>query len=330
MPFFTSEAIFPPGAVAPMSHCSTLIALPDGTLLAAWMAGSYEPAPDQFIVLARRPPESTTWIGPQRAVDTPGHADGQPILLLDHAGVLWLYHVTLAGQGWTTAHIRRQCSPDLGHTWTAPECLGLEEGWMLRSRPLDLSTPAHPGHWLLPIYDEKSWRSLMLLSHDDGATWRPGAFITTAPGNIHPCVVPLPDGRLLAFLRTGGPGGSIWRTSSNDRGVSWTPPQPTALPNPNAGLDLLRLASGALVLAFNNSRHRRTPLCIALSDDEGQTWTHLQTLECDDGEFSYPTLIERPPGQIHGVYTWRRQTIRHFECDEAWLRAGAPWTSAER
>jgi predicted neuraminidase len=141
--------------------------------------------------------------------------------------------------------------------------------------------------------------------------------------------VPLPDGRLLAFLRTGGPGGSIWRTTSGDSGISWAPPEPTALPNPNAGLDLLRLASGALVLAFDNSRRRRTPLCIALSDDDGRTWPHLQTLEHDDGEFSYPTLIEHPRGRIHGVYTWRRQTIRHFECDEAWLRAGAPWRSAE-
>jgi predicted neuraminidase len=288
-------------------------------------------APDQYVAMARCPAGATTWTPPQRVVDTPGHADGQPVFLLDHAGVLWLYHVTLAGRGWTSAHLRRQRSTDLGATWDAPESLGLPEGWMFRSRPLDLTPLGQPQHWLLPIYDERSWRSLMLRSTDDGATWAPGAFIATPPGNIHPCVVPLADGRLLAYLRTGGPGGSIWRTTSADHGYRWEAPVPTALPNPNAGLDLLRRGdprrSGALVLAFNNSRRRRSRLCLALSDD-GQTWSSLRTLEAEHGEFSYPTLIEDHSGQIHGVYTWRRQTIQHFTCDEAWLRAGLPWNGA--
>src|SRR5687767_10853883 len=104
-----------------MVHCATLCALPTGGLLAAWMAGSYETAPDQYLAMARCPAGGTTWTPPQRVVDTPGHADGQPVFLLDHAGVLWLYHVTLAGRGWTSAHLRRQRSTDLGATWDAPE-----------------------------------------------------------------------------------------------------------------------------------------------------------------------------------------------------------------
>jgi predicted neuraminidase len=251
------------------------------------------------------------------------------VFLLDHAGTLWLYHVTLAGQGWTTAHLMRQRSPDLGRRWQQPEPLGMEEGLMFRSRPLDLARLDQPDHWLLPIYDEKTWRSLMLLSADDGASWSPGQFIVTPPGNIHACVVPLADGRLLAFLRTGGKGGSIWRTTSGDHGRTWAMSEPTPLPNPNAGLDLLRLRSGALVLAFNNSSHRRTPLCVALSDDEGLTWPHMRTLQNEDGEFSYPTLIESQSGRIHGVYTWRRQWIQSVEFDEAWLREGQAWTGEE-
>ena len=328
MPFFSREAIFPPGAVASMCHCATLIALPDQTLLAAWMAGSFEPAPDQFLALARRPPGAASWSLPERIVDPPGHAAGQPVFLLDHAGVLWLYYVVLTGRDWTTAHLWRQRSPDHGATWFPPEALGFEAGWMFRSRPLALPASGQRHPWLFPIYDEKTWRSLMLHSEDDGKTWRPGAYLTTPPGNIHPCVAPLSGDRLLAFLRTGGPGGFIWQTSSPDLGQTWMPPRPTALPNPNAGLDLLRLARGALVVAFNNSRQRRTPLCLALSDDDGRTWPHLRTLEHDAGEFSYPTLIEAADGRIHGVYTWRRQTICHITCDEAWLRMGEPWTGA--
>ena len=326
MSYFHTEPIFRPDPGGPMSHCATLIELPDGEVLAAWMTGTFETAPDQFIAMARRPASSSGWTAPERVVDTPGRADGQPVFLLDHAGTLWLYHVTLAGRGWTTAHPMRRRSKNLGQQWAESESLAMEEGWMFRSRPLDLGELGQPNHWLLPIYDEKTWRSLMLLSDDDGATWSPGQFIVTPPGNIHACVVPLAGGRLLAFLRTGGKGGWIWRTTSADNGHSWETPVPTSLPNPNAGLDLLRLRSGALVLAFNNSRHRRTPLCVALSDDDGHTWPHMQILEDEDGEFSYPTLVESRSGHIRGVYTWRRQHIQYLEFDEAWLREGQAWT----
>ena len=328
MSSFTTAPIFLPTTAERMSHCATLLVLPDGERLAAWMTGTYETAPDQYIALARRPAGSSDWTAPERVVDTPGRADGQPVFLLDHAGVLWLYFVTLTGQGWTTALLMRQRSDDRGRQWSAPEALGMEQGLMFRSRPLDLAAVGQPGQWLLPIYDETTWRSAMLLSADDGATWSRGAWISTPPGNIHACVVPLDGNRLLAFLRTGGAGGSIWRTISADAGRHWETPAQTPLPNPNAGIDLLQLRSGALVLAFNNSRTRRTPLCIALSDDAGESWPHMQALEDAEGEFSYPTLVEGRDGRISGVYTWRRQHIQAIELDEAWLRAGRAWTGA--
>ncbi|HIQ06693.1 MAG TPA: hypothetical protein EYH31_13620 [Anaerolineae bacterium] len=322
MSHFATEPIGAPGAVGRMSHCATLIELPNGDLLTAWFSGAFETAPDQCIVVARRPVGSSDWTQPMPVVDTPGQADGQPVFLLDHGGVLWLYYVTLAGQDWTTARMMRRCSRDLGHRWEAAEALPMEEGFMFRSRPLDSSCLGQAGRWIFPIYDEKTWRSLMLISDDDGATWRAGQFISTPVGNIHPCVVPLADGHLLAFLRTGGKGGYIWQTTSADGGESWATPVPTMLPNPNSGLDLLRLESGALVLAFNNSSQCRTPLCVALSDDEGFTWSHMQVLEDAEGEFSYPTLIQSRCGHIHGVYTWQRQWIQHVEFDEDWLRRG--------
>lgn len=326
---FHRQDIFPPQSIAPMSHCATLIELPNGELLAAWFSGAFETAPDQAIYTARLAPDANAWTTPQIAVNTPDHADGQPVFLLDHQGILWLYYVTLAGSDWTTAHIRRRASNDLGHTWGAEEDLGLEEGYMLRSRPIFLPHLGGSGRWLLPAYDEKTWRSFMLISEDDGRTWQIGNAIVTPPGNIHACVVPLDEGRLLAYLRTGGKGGFIWQTISADGGSSWARPEPTSLPNPNAGLDLIRLPGGPLVLAFNNSHRRRTPLCVALSDDEGKTWRHLRVLEDGDAEFSYPTLAFMRDGTIAAVYTWKRQCIRYVRFDEVWLREGKEWQPPE-
>src|SRR6476619_4842848 len=120
MSTFTTSQIFLHHATNRMSHCATVTVLPDGELLAAWMTGSYETSPDQYIALARRPPTASAWTSPERIVDTHGHAAGQPVFLLDHGGVLWLYFVTLAGRGWTSAQLMRQRSDDLGRHWSAP------------------------------------------------------------------------------------------------------------------------------------------------------------------------------------------------------------------
>jgi predicted neuraminidase len=94
-----------------------------------------------------------------------------------------------------------------------------------------------------------------------------------------------------------------------------------AFPNPNSGIDLIRLRNGHLVLAFNDSPRCRTPLRIALSQDEGCTWACVRTLEDGDGEFSYPALLQTRDGLVHCVYTYRRETIRHAQFSEQWLMA---------
>jgi predicted neuraminidase len=187
---------------------------------------------------------------------------------------------------------------------------------MFRSRPLVLSQRI-----ILPVYDENTWESRMLISDDDGRSWRLTDPIVSPEGNIHACLVQLADARLLAYLRTGGQGGFIWRAESSDQGETWSTPTPTALPNPNSGIDLLRLQSGRLLLTFNNSRTLRTPLNLALAEED-EHWGSIQTIEDGPGEFSYPTLAQTDDGQIHMVYTYQREHIQHACFTEAWLLEG--------
>jgi predicted neuraminidase len=217
-------------------------------------------------------------------------------------------------QDWTSAQPHWQRSLDCGETWQQPTQLLDYPGLMFRSRPVIL-----PGRIVLPVYDENTWQSRMLISDDDGLSWRLTAPMNTPLGNIHPCIVQMPDGRLVAYLRTGGKGGVIWRAESLDRGESWSQPTTTTLPNPNSGIDLLRLRSGALVLAYNHSDHLRTPLCVALAEED-ECWHWRRTLEDAHAEFSYPALAQTEDGRIHLVYTYRREHI-HYACfTEDWLR----------
>lgn len=298
----------------PMAHCATLTELPDGTLLAAWFAGSYETAPDVAILAAQKQPPAERWSEPRIIAELPGYALGQPVFLVRPDGELWLFFVAIMERDWTSARPYVQCSRDGGLTWHSPQRLLDYPGLMFRSRPLAL-----PDRIILPAYDEKIWASRMLISQDGGQSWRLTAPIRTAQGNIHPCLVQRSDGSLLVYLRTGGAGGVIWRTESRDLGETWQAATPTGLPNPNAGIDLLRLRSGALLLAYNDSDRLRTPLCLALAEQD-EDWRWRRTIEDAQAEFSYPALLQDRNGDIHLVYTYRREHIHHACFAEAWLR----------
>lgn len=312
---FVKRPVFERLPDRPFAHCATLVTLPDGSLLTAWFGGAYETAPDVVILAARRDPGGEAWSKPHVIAEVPGHSLGQPVFLARPDGELWLFFDVIMGSDWTSAVPHWQRSFDLGHTWQVSVPLMDYPGLMFRSRPVVL-----PGRIILPVYDENTWQSRMLISDDDGRSWRLTAPIITPSGNIHPCVVALPEGRLLAYLRTGGTGGVIWRTESLDGGETWSSPAPTDFPNPNSGIDLLRLRSGALVLAFNDSDHLRTPLCVALAEED-ERWHWQQTLEDAHAEFSYPAMAQTDDGCIHVVYTYRREHIHHACFTEGWLRA---------
>lgn len=313
----------------PLAHCATLATLPDGTLLTAWFGGSFETASDVVILASELEPSADDWSPPRVIVQVPNHALGQPVFLVRPNGELWLFFDVIMGGAsvqsaafnamppltdWKRAQPFWQCSTDNGKTWEQSQQLFDYPGLMFRSRPMNLS-----GRIIFPVYDENTWQSRMMISDDDGKTWRLTEPITTPQGNIHACVVQLSDQRLLAYMRTGGKGGVIWRAESRDAGDTWSQPTATNLPNPNSGIDLLRLRSGALVLAYNPSDHARTPLCVALAEEDEQ-WKWQRTLEDTPAEFSYPTLAQTNDGQIHLVYTYQREHIQYTSFTEDWLR----------
>ena len=93
-------------------------------------------------------------------------------------------------------------------------------------------------------------------------------------------------------------------------GYSLTQARPIDLPNPNSGIDALRLRDGRVVLVYNHTNIGRTPLNIAVSRD-GEHFKMFQVLEHEPGEYSYPALIQGVDGTLHITYTWNRKKIRY-------------------
>jgi predicted neuraminidase len=101
---------------------------------------------------------------------------------------------------------------------------------------------------------------------------------------------------------------------SEDGGRTWLPMKASSLPNPDSGIDAVKLLDGRSLLAFNPTTRGRTPLAVAVSPD-GFHWQEILVLEDQPGEYSYPAVIQTADGMVHFTYTWQRRSIKHVILD---------------
>ncbi len=315
LPLFSAELI--PTAGDAYNHTSSITALADGSLLTAWTAGQRELAEDTRIVLARKP-NGGSWENPVTVADTPNKPDANCVLYLDDRGRLQLLHSSMFANTFCTSTVMRQTSDDAGASWSAETPAIPAVCVLLRNKPIVLND----GRWLLPAYIEATYQSQFFFSLDRGATWLPNsAPILTLPyGNLQPAVIQRTDGSLFALARSAAGAGFTWQGSSHD-GVAWLMQSRDDIPNPGSGLDMLKLSSGHLVVAFNDSATERTPLVVSVSADEGQTWSAPRIIEDGPPQLSYPSLVEGPDGLIHCTYSYRLEAIKHAVFNRAWAES---------
>lgn len=297
----------------PSCHCASITELPGGELFATWYAGRHEGNPDVVIMAARY--AHGAWGEPRVLVDPPGRPAGNTVVY-HHDGALWHFYDVIEGEGWNSAALYLASSRDGGATWSEPQLFDPEPGMMVRHRPVRLSG----GRILLPAYDETTWRGFAYITDDGGRTWRRSGWMAAGDaGAIQPAIIERADGTLFAILRSGPGVDHAWHCTSTDGGESWSPCTPAPLLNPNSGADMIRLNAGEVVACYNDTPSGRTPLTLAVSHDEGRSWTARRNVEDGPGEYSYPTLMQAMDGSVHLVYTWRRERIRWVHFRVEWI-----------
>jgi predicted neuraminidase len=309
---FSSELVFEKIPFAPAHHCSTICETATGDLLCLWYGGSYESADDQALFLARKKRDDKRWSTPRVLVQNALQPPGNGVIFRDAGDRVWIVWSRMEGSrpmrrgsGWNRCRLMVRTSTDHGETWSDDRTLLADTaGGVPRNPPIRLADgslllPDGQSHFLALPPGESQWR-------------RVGSF----RGGSQPAVVERGDGSLLALLRRSG---NIHKIESRDAGRTWSPAEKTPLKNPGAGITLVKLAGGHLVLVFNDSQTDRTPLSMCRSLDEGKTWEHPLHLESNPGEYSYPSIIQSSDGRIHITYTFRRYSIKHVELNEDWL-----------
>jgi len=158
-----------------------------------------------------------------------------------------------------------------------------------------------------------AWRhaTVMFVSDDLGQTWQRGDVLDYGvgahdhAGSIEGTVLERGDGTLHLLMRTES--GFLWQADSRD-GLRWEGLQQTTIGSVTCCPQLARLADGRAALLWNapprhapQNRSSRAELSLALSDDDGRTWSTPVVVAANyagGGPVSYPYLYERRPGEL--------------------------------
>jgi predicted neuraminidase len=330
-----TERVFGPEIpTGPYKHPAAITAFDNGDLYLVYYGGAGEYALETAVFGSRRAKGSAEWTKPRLLATDPFRSVGNGVIWQAPDGLVWLFYVVRYGDTWSTSRIAAKVSKDRGETWSDNFMVSEEEGMMVRNKPIVLDT----GEYLLPVYHETGNDTEMVgpgstsrfLRFDPKTKkWAPSGIIRSKKGNIQPGIVQLSQDHLVAYTRRGGGYGPVSdgymiRAESRDGGRSWSEGVDSEFPNPNSAIEFLKLESGNLLLIYNDSMSRRTPLTAALSTDGDKTWSYRRNIGQEPKQsYAYPSAVQAPDGKIHLVYTSdNRSVIYHAAFDEEWIKEG--------
>ena len=134
----------------PYKHPACLTELNNGDFYLVYYGGSGEYAVETAVFGSRLKKGESHWTHPKPIASDPLRSVGNGVIWQAPDGVVWLFYVVRYGETWSTSRIQCKLSRDHAETWSDASVLSLDEGDMVRGRPIVLKN----GDYLLPIYHE--------------------------------------------------------------------------------------------------------------------------------------------------------------------------------
>lgn len=309
--FIYDEAPFP------QCHSSTLVAMDNGSIMAAWFGGTHERHPDVSIYTSVY--DGSNWSVPVKVADgevsdSLRYPAWNPVLFRNKTGTLFLYYkVGPSPSEWWGLY---KTSDDDGKSWSESKKLPEDILGPIKNKPIVLED----GTIISPssTEDGEHWKVHMEISGDGGFTWEN---IPVDHGSaykaIQPTLIVLGNGTIKALIRSDQ--NVILQSESKDNGKTWSVLEKSDVANPNSGIDAVTLDNGKYLLVYNpmlageNWWEGRSKLNLAYSEN-GKQWNDIYVLENEEkGEFSYPAIIQAPDGTVYITYTYNREKIRYVK-----------------
>lgn len=330
----------------------SVIEAPGGNVIAIWYGGtvswgkSWDPhEPDGRVYVSVFDRKTCAWSEKVPLDEEPGERHASTFLCRNAKGRIFAgYTLFDKDFNFNYGHslLRYRWSDDAGKTWSpaqdfphghsarvATNGLLLSDGSLCVGATLE-NTPGRP--------DFHFGICATIVSHDDGETWDISTDLAgqdkgliRAPDGTYlrePSLVELAHGTVAVFMRSSPPGAEwsggspenpiyMWQARARDGGISWTDPQPTTVVNNESTVDVVKLASGELLLAHNDTPYgdwqKRWPLDLAISFDEGQSWGKIARVDPGPGYVCHPSMDVGADGTVHLVYTCVYRTVRYVQ-----------------
>lgn len=323
----------------PPNHCccdSTWRRLPNGEQAVFFLTGSdFEPQVGNFVAMCRSSDEGETWGPAEEVLTNPGKAATLSEVVVE-GGIITIYVQIHNGQfdHWETAIIK---SHDHGKTWSKPELfLPLPHRSMIRSiyrtswdewfLPFQYYQPVN-NDWEASVLTDGSivspWNGVLIASSPNGP-WTGGQRIQGARGWAEVNLVELRDQRLVMLARSDR-AGFLLRSESRDKGRTWSPYEPSDIPNPGSKFRLYRLRDGRIALLHNpnsSTQHpnnkpcaivNRNPLSLWISEDDMVTWNYQQMITDFPGMLAYPDgEIDPEEKFLHFAFDYNRHDVIYW------------------
>lgn len=319
-----------------MCHASTLLKLNKQQILIAWFGGSVEGNNDVGIWLSIK---NNDGFAEPRLISKTNEAHWNPVLFrINNEKIILFYKIGNDISKWRTMYC---ISEDNGKTFSdSKELVTGDKGGRgpVRNKPIYLKT----NRILAPGSTENGiWKSFVDISDDLCNSWKKSSEVeicnldykigervveekdTNIPvseqsfygkGVIQPTIWEgIEDGQVHMLLRSTEE--KIFKSDSTDYGETWTDAYPIKLENNNSGIDVTKTKNGVLYLVYNpvgKNWGPRSPISLAKSEDNGNSWDKIKDLSKGDGEFSYPAIISDEE-YLYITYTFKRVNIAFWK-----------------
>lgn len=160
----------------------------------------------------------------------------------------------------------------------------------------------------------KEGRAAMVRTENGGVDWKFVSWIGPEPAgfNIMPSTVRLSENELLTVFRSRSidPVRDFLQAfRSADNGKTWHKVTEPVADTGHYGSPpaLVKLDDGRLALAYAYRSRYGSRICLRLSSDNGNTWSHEIPVRSGDGanaDVGYPVMVQRQDGKLVIVYYW--------------------------